>query len=127
MIQKEMKLTAAHIKILETVFELNKLNAYPTNEGIKKILYGIVDDESKDYIDILPFSSLISISGRRLCAHILNLYRHGYLANYYDKNDDEMYLQITMRGEDAITVYKSKHHISYQKKNKTNKKTILKL
>ena len=115
----------SHIKILDTVFEMNKRNAYPNALGVKKILHGIVDNETNAYISIKSFSSLVSISGRKLCGNITNLIRHHYLIYIYNEKNDEMFLQITYLGEESIQKYKSKHTINYQNKQKATKISIL--
>jgi hypothetical protein len=120
------KLKMSHIKILDVINELNKLSSFPNSDGVKKILHGEQDNETFEFSNIPPFGSLLSISGRKICAHIINLQRRGYLAYIYDKDSNEMFLQITLLGEDSLQNFKNTHHINYKTKHKQFKKTILK-
>ena len=123
----EFKLTVSHYKILQTVYELNKVHKYPTAKGINNILQGKLDPETRNYIDLKTFGTLLSYPGRRLCSYILNMVRRGYLSYIYDKNSDDMYLRLTEKGEVEVFNYERKHKGSYTKKEPHRKAQIVEI
>lgn len=120
-------LTVSHYKILQTVNELNKVKKYPTAKGINNILQGKLDIETRKYIDLKTFGTLISYPGRRLCSYILNMVRRGYLSYIYDKVSDDMYLRITEKGEVEVFNFEKKHKNEYTKKEPHRKVQIVEI
>ena len=123
----EFRLTVSHYKILATIKELNDSNKYPTAKGVNNILMGKLDVETRQYIDIKTFGTLISFPGRKLCSYILNMVRRNYLTYIYDKKSDGMYLAITEKGEEELYAYQKKHKSSYKKKTPHRKKEIVEI
>lgn len=123
----EFKLTVSHYKILQTVNELNKLKKYPTAKGINNILQGKLDPETRKYIDLKTFGTLLSYPGRRLCSYILNMVRRGYLSYIYDKKTDDMYLRITEKGEVEVFNFERKRKNEYTKKEPHRKAQIVEI
>ena len=123
----EFKLTVSHYKILQTVNELNKVNKYPTAKGINNILQGKLDPETRMYIDLKTFGTLLSYPGRRLCSYILNMVRRDYLSYIYDKNSDDMYLRLTEKGDLAVYHFERKHKNAYTKKEPNRKHQIVEI
>lgn len=121
------RLTVSHYKILQTVNELNKVNKYPTAAGVNNILQGKLDPETRNYIDIKTFATLLSYPGRRLCSYILNMVRRGYLSYIYDKNSDAMYLRVTEKGEVEVFNFERKHKNTYTKKEPHRKAQIVEI
>ena len=105
---KEFILTVSHYKILQTINELNKIKKYPTAKGVNNILQGKLDPETRKYIELKTFGTLLSYQGRRLCSYILNMVRRGYLSYIYDKETDGMYLRITEKGELVVFNFEKK-------------------
>ena len=122
---KDFRLTVSHYKILQTLNELNKMDKYPTAKGVNNILMGKLDNETKQYIDIKTFGTLISFPGRKLCSYILNMVRRDYITYIYDEKSDGMYLKITTKGEGAVFEFERKHKNSYTKKTKKTKSEIV--
>lgn len=120
-------LTVSHFKILQTIEELNKSNLYPTSKGVNNILMGKLDKETRQYVNIKTYGTLISFPGRRLCSYILNMVRRGYLGYIYDKKSDAMYLRITEKGEAEVFSYERKHKNSYRKKEPNHKPEIVEI
>lgn len=120
-------LTVSHYKILQTVNELNKVKKYPTAKGINNILQGKLDVETRKYIDLKTFGTLLSYPGRRLCSYILNMVRRGYLSYIYDKASDNMYLRITEKGEIEVFNFEKKHKNEYTKKEAHRKAQIVEI
>lgn len=120
-------LTVSHYKILQTVNELNKVKKYPTAKGINNILQGKLDVETRKYIDLKTFGTLLSYPGRRLCSYILNMVRRGYLSYIYDKTTDNMYLRITEKGEVEVFNFEKKHKNEYTKKEPHRKAQIVEI
>ena len=123
----EFRLTVSHYKILQTVYELNKVKKYPTAKGVNNILQGKLDPETRKYIELKTFGTLLSYPGRRLCSYILNMERRGYLSYIYDKNSDAMYLSVTEKGEIEVFNYERKHKNEYTKKEPHRKAQIVEI
>ena len=120
----DFRLTVSHYKILQTVNELNKQKLYPTAKGINNILQGKLDPETRKYINLKTFGTLLSYPGRRLCSYILNMVRRDYLSYIYDKNSDDMYLRLTEKGEIEVFNFERKHKNEYTKKEPHRKAQI---
>lgn len=125
--KSEFKLTVSHYKILQTVNELNKVKKYPSAKGVNNILQGKLDPETRNYIDLKTFGTLLSYPGRRLCSYILNMVRRGYLSYIYDKKSDDMYLRITEKGEIEVFNFERKHKNEYTKKEPHRKAQIVEI
>ena len=123
----EFRLTVSHYKILQTVNELNKVKKYPTAKGVNNILQGKLDPETRKYIDLKTFGTLLSYPGRRLCSYILNMVRRGYLSYIYDKVSDDMYLRLTEKGEIEVYNFERKHKTEYTKKEPHIKAQIVEI
>lgn len=123
----EFRLTISHFKILQTIEELNKNNLYPTSKGVNNILMGKLDKETRQYVNIKTYGTLISFPGRKLCSYILNMVRRGYLGYIYDKKSDAMYLRITEKGEAEVFSFERKHKNGYRKKEPNHKPEIVEI
>ena len=123
----QFRLTVSHFKILQTIEELNKLDLYPTAKGVNNILMGKLDKETRQYVKIKTYGTLISFQGRKLCSYILNMVRRGYLGYIYDKKTDAMYLRITEKGEMEVFSYEKKHKNSYRKKEPNHRPEIVEI
>lgn len=121
------RLTVSHYKILQTVNELNKVKKYPTALGVNNILQGKLDPETRNYIELKTFGTLLSYPGRRLCSYILNMVRRGYLSYIYDKKSDAMYLRVTEKGEVEVFNFERKHKNQYTKKEPHRKAQIVEI
>ena len=124
---KEFRLTVSHYKILQTIAELNKLNKYPTPNGVNNILSGKLDNETKQYMLVKTFGTLISFPGRKLCSYVTNMVRREYITYVYDEKSDAMYLKITTKGEGVVCDYERKHKKEYSKKTKKVKPEIVEI
>ena len=125
---KDKLILRPQYKVLKTIQDLNVLSFYPNKYGVRKILIGLVDDETKDFINLKSFSSLISISARRTSSLITTLIRNLLLEYRYDKESDDLYLAVTSKGASEIALYETKHADAFTKKKSLNyKKTIIKL
>lgn len=121
------RLMITHYKILETVYELNKLHQFPSKNGVYNILKGSLDAETNMYQFISTYSSLISYQKKQFSFLILNLIRHGYLNNIYDDSTDKMYLRVTELGEQSLLKYKEKHPDEFKKKEAKHKPEIIEI
>ena len=113
------RLTVSHFKILETIDELNENHDYPTAKGVNNILSGKTDPETKKFVHLKTFGTLLSFPGRKLCSYILNMVRRGYLTYIYDEKSDAMYLKITDKGKAELFAFNKRHKTSYKKKTPT--------
>ena len=116
---KEFKLNQTYFKALITIKALNDAHYYPLNEGIYKILVGIVDDETKPFIDIDTFGTLISFSSKKVCRLTMMLYRYGYIGRVFDINTKQLYFSLTDKGLYAAEVFLKRHKKPFARKAKT--------
>ena len=124
---KEFAINQTYYKVLLTISELNKKSYYPLNEGIYKILAGVIDEETSSFVNVLTFGTLTSYSSKKVCHLTLMLFRNKYLEKVYDPKTDELYFKITKLGEDCLEKYLKRKHNSYSKKVVTKKTTIVKI
>lgn len=124
---KELKLNQTYFKVLITIKQLNDLNYYPLNEGIYKILIGVVDDETKEFTSLRSFGTLISFSSKKICRLTMMLYRHNYINRVFDSKTKKLYFSLTEKGEKAANLFLEKHKKPFAKKSKNNTPTIVKI
>lgn len=114
------------VKILDTVYQLNIKSFYPSFIGVKKILNGVIDEDTNKFINLTTFSTLISIKGRSFTSKIHQLIRYGYLSLKHNPTDDLMYLKITEKGTKFLLDILKEKKLKYKKKNlKENKHEIV--
>lgn len=109
------QLTLTQTKILRTIHDLNLKKIYPTNNGIGKILNGLIDEETYPLKNLVTFSTLLSIKGRQLSAQITHLVRRDYLKYHYANHSLIKYLEITTLGISTLLFEENNRKISYKK------------
>lgn len=124
---KELKLNQTYFKVLITIKELNDLNFYPLNEGIYKILIGVVDEDTKDFQSFKSFGTLISFSSKKVCHLTMMLYRHNFINRVYDSKTKKLYFSLTEKGEKVTAEFMKKHQKPFAKKSKNNTPTIVRI
>ena len=124
---KELEITITHIKILDTISNLNKQGMYPLSDGVYKIVAGIVDDETANLRDEPTFGTLISFNSKKVCRYLLALQRYGYIKKIYNKSKDNLYYATTELGEITLVKFHKKRKKPYIKKQRKFKETILKM
>ena len=125
---KEIKLNQTYYKVLVTLKELNDLNYFPLNEGIYKILVGIVDEDTKDFMDLKSFGTLISFSSKKICRLTMMLYRYNYISRVFDTKTKKLYFTLTKKGESAVNIFLLRHKKPFAKrKSKKSAPTIVKI
>ncbi|MDY0100758.1 MAG: RQC domain-containing protein [Bacilli bacterium] len=112
---KKEKISLTSIKILKTVFDLNNINRYPTSIAVNYILNGEINEETILLKDLVTFSSLLSLKGRKFTTYITQLVRHGYLKYFYVEGSFQKYLEITPSGKALLMNEESKRKIVYKK------------
>ena len=115
---KQFELNQTYCKVLLTISELNKQSYYPLNEGIYKILVGIIDDEVMPFSNISSFGTLTSYSSKKICHLTLMLFRKGLIGKVFDPETKKLYLRTTDKGEEALKNYFAKHKKVLLKENK---------
>lgn len=125
--QKELVLTTSHHKILLTISYLNNLHYYPLPEGVYRILIGDVADEIIVYKDCPTYGTLISFNSKKVSRYIMMLCRYNYLQKKFDPKTNELYLEITPKGELASSKYFHRYHGSLKKKKAKGKPVIVKI
>jgi len=116
------KLNITSVKVLDTIYLLNNKNYYPNYIGVLKIINGIIDEETSKFVSLETFSTLTSKKGRQLASIVHQLVRYNYLTYIHNKEDDEMYLRITFKGESNLEDYKKHHKVNYKKNSKPKSK-----
>ena len=124
---KKYSINVTQYKILVTVSELNKKSLYPSLKGLRNILSGSDDKETVKYRDISTYSSLISVQKRTLASIVLMLVRSEFLTYKYDPKSDDMYLMITIKGNESIYDFKKHHKVSLISKEKTLRDEIVRI
>ena len=124
---KEFALNQTYCKVLLTISELNKKAYYPLNEGIYKILAGIIDDETKPFMDLVTFGTLSSYGSKKICHLSLMLYRNGFIEKIFDPNSKKLYFRTTEKGEELLNQFFKKHRCSFAKRKQKSAITIAKI
>ena len=124
---KHFELNQTYCKVLLTISELNKRNYYPINEGVYKIVVGILDDETSTFSDLITFATLTSYSSKKICHLTLMLFKQGLVGKIFDPASKKLYLRITENGEKELTNYFKKHRKSFAKRNPKRVPTIVKI
>lgn len=124
---KQFELNQTYCKVLVTINELNKLSYYPLNEGVYKILAGINDDEVAPFTDLITFGTLTSYSSKKICHLTLMLFRHGYIGKVFDPHTKKLYLRVTDKGSEALSLYFKKHRGGFKKRKPKTAPTIIKI
>ena len=122
---KELEINITHIKLLATISSLNKKNLYPISDGIFKIVAGIVDSETKNYLDEPAFGTLISFNSKKICRYLLALQRHKYIKKIYAKEKDCLVYATTELGEDTLYKHMKRRKKPFIKKERAVKQTII--
>ena len=124
---KHFELNQTYSKVLLTISELNKQSYYPLNEGVYKILAGIIDDEVVAFSDLPTFGTLTSYSSKKICHLTLMLFKQGLIGKIFDPKSKTLYLRITDRGEEFLNSYFRKHKRSFAKRKSKAVPTIVKI
>lgn len=124
---KEFALNQTYCKVLLTISELNKKTYYPLNEGIYKILAGIIDDETKPFMDLVTFGTLSSYGSKKICHLSLMLYRNGFIEKIFDPDSKKLYFRTTEKGEELLNQFFKKHRCSFAKRKQKSAITIAKI
>lgn len=124
---KEFALNQTYCKVLLTISELNKKTYYPLNEGIYKILAGIIDDETKPFMDLVTFGTLSSYGSKKICHLSLMLYRNGFIEKIFDPDSKKLYFRTTEKGEELLNQFFKKHRCSFAKRKQKSVITIAKI
>ena len=124
---KQFELNQTYCKVLLTISELNKQSYYPLNEGIYKILVGIIDDEVMPFSNISSFGTLTSYSSKKICHLTLMLFRKGLIGKVFDPETKKLYLRTTDKGEEALKNYFAKHKKGCAKRKQKSAPTIVKI
>ena len=124
---KQFELNQTYSKVLVTISELNKQSYYPLNEGVYKILVGILDDDTQQFSDLSTFATLTSYSSKKICHLTLMLFKQGLIGKIFDPNSKTLYLRVTEKGEEFLNSYFKKHKKSFAKRKSKVVPTIVKI
>lgn len=120
----EFKPTVSDLKILKTIYDLNQMDYFPNSFGVYKILKGIKDEETNNFVFLPTFSNLVSCVSKKITFKISMLIRYKYLTYKYDSETDNMFLTLTVFGENYLNEYFKTHHVIFKQHNKTFLKSI---
>ncbi len=124
---KQFELNQTYAKVLLTISELNKQSYYPLNEGVYKILAGIIDDETTQFSDLITFATLTSYSSKKICHLTLMLFKQGLIGKIFDPDSKTLYLRVTDKGEEFLNSYFKKHKNTFAKRKSKVVPTIVKI
>lgn len=124
---KEVKLNQTYYKVLITIKALNDLHYYPLNEGIYKILVGVVDEDTKQFVDLDCFGTLISFTSKKVCRLTMMLYRYGYVGRVFDTQTKKLYFSLTDKGIEVTEAFLKTHKKPFARRNKNVTPTIVKI
>lgn len=124
---KEVKLNQTYYKVLITIKALNDLHYYPLNEGIYKILVGVVDEDTKPFVDLDCFGTLISFTSKKVCRLTMMLYRYGYIGRIFDTQTKKLYFSLTDKGIEVTKSFLKNHKKPFARRNKNVTPTIVKI
>jgi hypothetical protein len=124
---KEVKLNQTYYKVLITIKALNDLHYYPLNEGIYKILVGVVDEDTKPFVDLDCFGTLISFTSKKVCRLTMMLYRYGYIGRIFDTQTKKLYFSLTDKGIEVTEAFLKAHKKPFARRNKNVTPTIVKI
>ena len=124
---KKFELNQTYCKVLLTISDLNKQSYYPLNEGLYKILVGIMDEEVLPFANLASFGTLTSYSSKKICHLTLMLFRQGLIGKVFDPETKKLYLRTTEKGEEALKVYFAKHKKGFARRKPKNVSTIVKI
>lgn len=124
---KEVKLNQTYYKVLITIKALNDLHYYPLNEGIYKILVGVVDEDTKPFVDLDCFGTLISFTSKKVCRLTMMLYRYGYIGRIFDTQTKKLYFSLTDKGVEVTEAFQKTHKKPFARRNKNVTPTIVKI
>lgn len=124
---KEVKLNQTYYKVLVTIKALNDLHYYPLNEGIYKILVGVVDEDTKPFVDLDCFGTLISFTSKKVCRLTMMLYRYGYIGRIFDTQTKKLYFSLTDKGIEVTEAFLKTHKKPFARRNKNVTPTIVKI
>lgn len=124
---KEVKLNQTYYKVLITIKALNDLHYYPLNEGIYKILVGVVDEDTKPFVDLDCFGTLISFTSKKVCRLTMMLYRYGYIGRIFDTQTKKLYFSLTDKGIEVTETFLKTHKKPFARRSKNVTPTIVKI
>ena len=124
---KEFVINQTYYKVLLTVSELNKKSLYPLNEGIYKILTGVIDEETSGLMDLSTFATLSSYTSKRICHLTLMLFRHNLIGKIFDPVSKKLYFRTTDSGENALLDFAKNHRCSFARRRQKSAMTIAKI
>lgn len=124
---KEFTLNQTYTKVLLTISELNKKSYYPLNEGLYKILTGVIDDETSGFVEVPTFGTLTSYSSKRICHLTLVLFRHGLIGKIFDPESQKLYFRTTDLGEEMLSDFRKKHRCLFARRKPKTSITIAKI
>ena len=124
---KHFELNQTYCKVLLTISELNKQGYYPLNEGVYKIVAGLLDEEVEQFSHLITFATLTSFSSKKICHLTLMLFKHGLIGKIFDPSTKKLYLRITDNGEQSLVAFFSKHKKSFAKRAPKKTPSIVKI
>ncbi|MDY0345011.1 MAG: hypothetical protein WCX85_02795 [Bacilli bacterium] len=118
------RVSITHLKVLDTILNLNQENAFPSVEGVAKILNGVNDFETKAFSSSSTFATLLSYRGRKLTSLVTTLVRRGFLKYIYKENSNVKFLQITAFGKTTLFLPENAKKRNFKSKANKYKETI---
>ena len=115
------KITITQYKVLNVVYEYNERNCSPNNEAVSKILRGIEDASLGDHSSFKTWSTLISLSSKKITTIINSLLKESLLEKKMNIANGEYYLVVTKEGIEQLEGYLKKRKNDFHKTSKEEK------
>lgn len=118
------KISNQHYKVLYLIKELKDRSCYANKEGIFKILKGIVDAETKPFINLQVFSTYISVSKPKITGLVKKLFGLSLIYTIFDPKTNYEYLTLTEDGEYVLFEFLKTYNKPFKKTIKPYKPSI---
>jgi len=125
--KKAYRVKRAQLKLMDVVKSLRERGAAASADGLGKIVNGSSDPEAIAFRDLDSFGSLVSLNGKRCKGLVRLLVERDYLRQIYVEEEDEYFLALTAKGEEAVAAYRAHPHKKKPFVPTKTKKTIIKL
>jgi len=100
--KKKTKISTLDIYVLHTISILNDKDLYPNNDGIYKILIGLYDKETMNFINEKVFGSYNTYKSKRITCSINRLVKKDYINTIYDEKTKSMFYRLSFKGNELL-------------------------
>ena len=121
------KLSITQYKVMNAVYEFNNLGLSPNNEAVSKVLRGNDDSSLTHYSQFKTWSTLISLSPKKITTIINSLLKDSLLERRMNITNGEYYLVISDEGTKELETYLKRRKNDYHKTSKEEKVIVARM